>query len=104
MFKEQWEIKPPPVSERRLCFRAVPLLCVSEGYNKVHLGLERHAWDKGAANSAQQCMEQVFPLPLGAFSDRHCEATRAKFRFPWTSRAVWLSLGVECCQLRDNRG
>lgn len=26
MFKAQWKIKTPPVSERRLCFRAVPLL------------------------------------------------------------------------------
>lgn len=71
MFKEHWKIKPPPVSERRLCFRAVPLLYVSEQYNKVHLGLERHAWDKGTANSVQQCIEQVFPLPLGAFSSSH---------------------------------
>lgn len=53
MFKTQWKIKTPPVSERRLCFRAVPLLCISEQYKKVHLGLERHTWDKGTANSVQ---------------------------------------------------
>jgi len=70
MFKEQWKIKPPPVSDRRLCFRAVPPLCISEQDNALHLGLGRQAWDKGAANSAQQCTEQVFPLPLGACSSR----------------------------------
>lgn len=49
VFKEGWKIKPPPASEWRLCFRAVPLLCISEQYKKVHLGLEGHTWDKGAA-------------------------------------------------------
>lgn len=62
VFEEQGKIKPLPVSEGRLCFRAVPLLHISEQYKKVHLGLERHAGDKGAANSALQCTEQVFPF------------------------------------------
>lgn len=63
---EQRKIKPPPVSDRRLCFRAGPLLCTSEQYSRVHLVLEGHAWDKGASKPVQQCPGQGVLLSLGA--------------------------------------
>lgn len=63
MFKEQRKIKPPLLVKGGCVSGLCHFFASLSSSKRYTWAFERQAGDKGAANSAQQRAEQVFPFP-----------------------------------------